>query len=336
MPPGENAIIAIASGVLGIIVSWITMKYILRNFVKLGIFGVDYHKPNKPQIPEMGGLAFITGVAAASIPLFLSPYSAETLGTLATVLATGIVGIVDDRKKLNAIIKPILTAAAGIPLILIHPYKGILLLPLKVVFHIPLLYIIIIPGFLAVVSNSINMFDTMNGTATGSSLLVLVTLFIAIVLKGLGGDVDITLAGLIFITLLFPLLVVFFYNKYPAKVFVGDTGTLSMGGALLAFSIINNCEALLVISLLPHLTNGFFNLSSVGRLFERSELNVRPIIVSNDGTIIANMDSRAPITLTRFVTTLGFTNEKDIIRAMMIICVLSDILVVLTVVTGLW
>lgn len=329
--------IAIISGVLGLLISWITIKYIIRNFVRLGIFGIDYHKPDRPRIPEMGGLAFITGVSAASIPLLLlSPYFTETLGVLATVLTTGIVGIIDDRKKLGPIIKPLLTALAGIPLVLIHPYKSILLLPLKIAFQIPLLYIIIIPGFLAVVSNSINMFDTMNGAATGSSLLTLVTLFIAILLKGLSGGVDIALAVLIFITLLFPLLVVFLYNKYPAKVFVGDTGTLSIGGALLAFSIINACEVLLVIGLLPHLTNGFFNLSSVGRLFERSELNVRPITVSDNGAIAANIDSRAPITLTRFVAALGFTNEKDIIKAMMILCILSDVLVILTVITGLW
>ncbi|MEM1553312.1 MAG: hypothetical protein QXJ72_00285 [Thermoproteota archaeon] len=333
----DNLVIAIVSGLLGILASWITLKYIIRNFVRLGIFGIDYHKPDKPRIPEMGGLAFIIGVSVASIPLLLlSPYFTETIGILVTVLTTGVVGIIDDRKKLSPIIKPLLTALAGVPLVLIHPYKGILLLPLKIAFRIPLLYAIIIPGFLAVVSNSINMFDTMNGTATGSSLLTLVALFIAILLKGLSEEVDIALVGLIFIVILFPLLVVFLYNKYPAKVFVGDTGTLSIGGALLAFSIINNCEALLVIGLLPHLTNGFFNLSSVGRLFERSELNVRPIIVSDNGTITANIDSRAPITLTRFVTALGFTNEKDIIRAMMTLCILSDVLVVLTVVTGLW
>ncbi|MDW8033951.1 MAG: hypothetical protein RMI79_03315 [Nitrososphaerota archaeon] len=337
MPLEDSFGVAIVSGTLGIIFSWITIKYIIRNFVKLGIFGIDYHKPNRPQVPEMGGLAFLTGVSAASIPLFLlSPYFTETLGTLVTVLATGIVGIIDDKKKLNAFVKPLLTAAAGIPLIIIHPYRGILILPLKIAFQIPLLYIVIIPGFLAVVSNSINMFDTMNGTAVGSSLLVLVTLFIAIVLKSLSGGVDVILAGLIFTMLLFPLIVVFIYNKYPAKVFVGDTGTLSIGGALLAFSIINNCEALLIIGLLPHLTNGFFNLSSVGRLFERSELDVRPIIVSDDGTITVNTDLRAPITLTRFVTALGFTSEKDIIRAMMMLCILSDILIILTVAAGLW
>jgi len=329
---------AIVSGTVGLLVSWITMSFILKKFVKLGISGVDYHKPDKPQIPEMGGLAFVTGVTAAAIPLLiLSPYFAETLGILATVLATGIVGVVDDRVKLGALAKPLLTAAAGIPLILIHPYKGVLILPLEVVFRIPLLYIIIIPGLLAVVSNSINMFDTMNGAASGSSLLTLMTLLIALVLKNLrGGGVDVSLVGLASTMILFPLLILFIYNRYPAKVFIGDTGTLSIGGALLAFSVINNCEALLVISLLPHLTNGFFNLSSVGRLFERSELNVRPIIVSENGTIHANTDSKAPITLTRFVVALGFMNEKEIIRAMMTLCILSDLLVIITVALGLW
>lgn len=334
----ENMMVMIISGLAGLLVSWVVIKYILKNFVRRGIFGVDYHKPDRPQIPEMGGLAFIMGVAAASIPIFLlNTYFAETLGVLATVLATGIVGIVDDRMKLSAIVKPVLTAIAGIPLIIIHPYRGILTLPFGIVFRIPLLYILLIPGMLAVVSNSINMFDTMNGTATGSSLLTLITMFTAIVLKHIiGSGYDANLAGLMFTTIFFPLLILFMYNKYPAKVFVGDTGTLSIGGALVAFSVINSCETLLIISLLPHLTNGFFNLSSVGGLFERSELNVRPIIVSDDGSIIANKDSKAPITLTRFVAALGFRSEKEIIRAMMTLCILSDLLVVLTVALGLW
>ncbi|MBO3840244.1 MAG: hypothetical protein QXN75_05060 [Thermoproteota archaeon] len=334
----ENMMVMIISGLVGLLISWVAIKYILKNFVRRGIFGVDYHKPDRPQIPEMGGLAFIAGVAAASIPmLLLNTYFAETLGMLATVLATGIVGIVDDRMKLNAVAKPVLTVIAGIPLVIIHPYRGTLALPFGIVFRIPLLYILLIPGMLAVVSNSINMFDTMNGTATGSSLLTLITMFTAIVLKYLmRGGYDANLAWLMFTTIFFPLLVLFVYNKYPAKVFVGDTGTLSIGGALVAFSVINSCETLLVISLLPHLTNGFFNLSSVGRLFERSELSVRPILVSEDGSIIANKDSKAPITLTRFVAALGFRSEKEIIRAMMTLCILSDLLVVLTVVLGLW
>jgi len=334
----KNIMLTIISGSVGLLVSWATMRYILKNFVKRGIFGIDYHKPGRPQIPEMGGLAFIAGIATASIPpLLLNTYFAETLGVLTTVLATGIVGIVDDRMKLSAVAKPVLTAVAGIPLIVIHPYSGTLALPLGIVFRIPLLYILLIPGMLAVVSNSINMFDTMNGTATGSSILTLVAMLTAIVLKySAGGKFDVNLAGLLFITTLLPLLVLFMYNKYPAKVFVGDTGTLSIGGALVAFSVINSCETLLVISLLPQLTNGFFNLSSVGRLFERSELNVRPIIVSDDGLIVASKDSKAPVTLTRFVAALGFRSEKEIIRAMMTLCVLSNLLVVLTVVLGLW
>ncbi|MBO3799703.1 MAG: hypothetical protein FGF52_01405 [Candidatus Brockarchaeota archaeon] len=334
----NTTLLMIISGLAGLLVSWVVMKYILKNFVRRGIFGVDYHKPDRPQIPEMGGLAFIAGVAAASMHmLLLKTYFVEVLGVLATVLATGIVGIVDDRMKLSAVAKPVLTAIAGIPLIIIHPYKGTLVLPFGIGFRIPLLYVILIPGMLAVVSNSINMFDTVNGAATGSSLLTLITMFTTIVLKYfMRGGYDANLAGLMFTTIFFPLLVLFVYNKYPAKVFVGDTGTLSIGGALVAFSVINSCETLLVISLLPHLTNGFFNLSSVGRLFERSELNVRPIIVSDDGSILANRDSKAPITLTRFIAALGFRSEKEIIKAMMTLCALSDLLVILTIVLRLW
>jgi UDP-N-acetylglucosamine--dolichyl-phosphate N-acetylglucosaminephosphotransferase len=331
-------LIAVASGVIGLTSSLLTLRYITRSFVKLGISGIDYHKPGKPRIPEMGGLAFIIGVTAASIPVvLLNLYVSEMLGIVLTVLATGIIGIVDDLRKLGAVEKPLLTAAAGLPLILLHPYSGSLVLPFGIVFRIPLIYMVIIPGLLAVVSNSVNMFDTMNGTATGSSLMVLITLFLVAALKHfIGRGFDILLTGLMFSIILPPLLALFAYNKYPAKVFVGDTGTLSIGGALLAFSVIQSCEIPLIISLLPHLTNGFFNLSSVGRLFERSELKERPIVVSENGVIDANRDLKAPITLTRFVAALGFRSEKEIIRAIMTLCALSDGLAILTVALGLW
>lgn len=331
-------LITVASGAAGLIASLLTLRYITRSFVKLGISGIDYHKPEKPEIPEMGGLAFVIGVTAAStLPVLLNIYIPEILGVMLTVLATGLVGIIDDLRKLGAVEKPLLTAAAGLPLILLHPYSGRLVLPFGIVFRIPLVYMVIIPGLLAVVSNSINMFDTMNGTATGSSLMVLVTLFLIATLKNLtGGGFNIQLTGLMFSIILPPLLTLLAYNKYPAKVFVGDTGTLSIGGALLAFSVIQGYEIPLIISILPHLTNGFFNLSSVGRLFERTELNVRPIVVSEKGVINANKDLKAPITLTRFVAALGFRSEKEIIKAIMTLCALSNALTILTVVLRLW
>ncbi|MEM2941548.1 MAG: hypothetical protein QW304_08395, partial [Thermoproteota archaeon] len=80
----ENpTLIMIASGSIGFAASLLTLKYILRSFIKLGIYGVDYHKPEKPRIPEMGGLAFIIGVLTASLPAFLlNLYVSETLGIL--------------------------------------------------------------------------------------------------------------------------------------------------------------------------------------------------------------------------------------------------------------
>lgn len=331
-------LIAVASGAVGLVSSLLTLRYVMRRFIKLGISGIDHHKPGKPRIPEMGGLAFVIGVVASStLIILLNIYVPEILGVMLTVLATGLVGVIDDLRKLGAVEKPLLTAAAGLPLILLHPYSGNLVLPFGITFRIPLVYMVIIPGLLAVISNSINMFDTMNGTATGSSLLALMTLFLATILKNLaGGSFDIQLAGLMFSIIFFPLLTLFTCNKYPAKVFVGDTGTLSIGGALLAFSVIQGCEIPLIISLLPHLTNGFFNLSSVGRLFERSELEVRPIVVSESGMITANKDLKAPITLTRFIAALGFRSEKEIIKAIMTLCAISNALVVLTVALGLW
>ncbi|MGQ9479385.1 MAG: hypothetical protein ACUVQ0_05110, partial [Thermoproteota archaeon] len=294
--------------------------------------------PEKPKVPEMGGLAFLIGVTVASLPeIVLSIHSSQVLGILFTVIAAGIVGIVDDLYKLGALTKVLLTAVAGLPLAFMRPYSGDLTLPLGVVFHVKLLYTLAIPVSLAVVSNSINMSDVMNGAASGSSILILLALFISIVSKNfLGGNLDILLTCIMLSIILPPLLALFSYNKYPAKVFIGDTGTLAIGGALLAFSIIQSCEILLLICLLPHITNGFFNLSSMKRLFERSELKTRPIEVTEDGRIKASRDMNTPITLTRFIAALGFQNEKEILNAITALCLFSDVLAILTVILKLW
>lgn len=184
-------------------------------------------------------------------------------------------------------------------------------------FRIPTLYVLIIPIALSVTANAVNMFDPLNGVASGTSLIALITLYVCSIISNMlgmfKGDL---ITPTVSITLILPsAIVLFLYNKYPSRVFIGDVGSLSLGAAIGAYAIINGLEAAGVVTLMPQITNSFLILSSVGKLFERSEMDARPIVVKPDETIEPNLDSRAPITLTRFMAALGYKTEKEIVRA---------------------
>jgi len=122
----------------------------------------------------------------------------------------------------------------------------------------------------------------------------------------------------------------YFFNRYPAKVFGGDTGSLAVGAALGALSILGKIETVLIVALIPHIMNAFYGLSSVGRLYERRELSSRPIRVLDDGRLEASPEKDAPVTLARIILAPGSMTEGEVVRAMMILTLVSCIMAVVT------
>lgn len=303
----------------GFIVTAIAMKFLVMNlFSRKGITGKDVHKSDRRELPEMGGFAMILGVLATFFVLYATDLVNERiLALLLAVMTAGLIGVLDRFFKFGAYTKPILTTSTALPLILLKAYPEVLKLSFGVSFRIPTLYVLIIPIALSVTANAVNMFDSLNGVASGTSLIALITLYVCSIISNMlgmfKGDL---ITSTVSITLILPsAIVLFLYNKYPSRVFIGDVGSLSLGAAIGAYAIINGLEAAGVVTLMPQITNSFLILSSVGKLFERSEMDARPIVVKPDETIEPNLDSRAPITLTRFMAALGYKTEKEIVRA---------------------
>ena len=65
---------------------------------KLGIIGRDVHKPNRPAVPEMGGVAIILGLTTSSLVgiLLLPDISIQILSFYLATLIAGIIGAIDD------------------------------------------------------------------------------------------------------------------------------------------------------------------------------------------------------------------------------------------------
>ena len=218
--------------------------------------GPKWHM-NKQNIPTMGGFMFIIGIAAAVLAgnLLLGGLEIASVAVLGLAAAYGAVGLVDDyakiKKKENAGLSPkqklvlqILVAAVFI-LVLFLQSDGlpVLWIPFTDI-ALPLpwpLYIIFSAFVIVGADNAVNLTDGIDGLAAGVTLPVAIFfVFVGIVRQDAG--------VMIFAAALAGGLAAFLiYNFNPAKVFMGDTGSLFLGGAVagLAFA----CEMPLILLL---------------------------------------------------------------------------------------
>jgi len=292
----------------------------------LKITGVDVHKTRKTRIPEMCGLAILVGLLSGALAYgLLSPSSVRLIAAFTgTVTIAGIIGIVDDLRPLNPRLKPVLTAVACVPILLLGTYNPFPVIPLIGPVRLTVVYLFLIPLAIAVTSNSVNMMDVMNGAMPGTAAVIAATVGVILVIAG-----NIPVATLS-ITLLGALLAFYYYNRYPAKVFGGDTGSLSVGAALGALSILGSLETVVMVALIPQIMNAFYGLASVGRLYERREISQRPTRLLRNGKIAASTAKNAPVTLTRLILAKGPLIEPEIVKGMILLTLASSGLAVIT------
>ncbi|MDH5769996.1 MAG: hypothetical protein OEZ25_01730 [Candidatus Bathyarchaeota archaeon] len=293
---------------------------------KRGMVGVDVHKQSKPEVPEMCGIGILVGLVVSILVslTFLQKYVVDFLTFLSVVLSSGLIGAVDDLKRLGPRIKPLLTAFASLPILLMGAYDARPVLPLVGRIRLTVVYPLLIPFAIAVPSNAVNMMDPLNGVMSGTSSIVVFVLTVSAAILGHWNAVILG-AGL-----LGSLLAFYHYNRFPSRVFPGNVGTLAVGSAIGALVVIGHVEAIGVVAMMPHIMNGFYFLASVGGLYERKQMPVRPIRALSDGRLAANSNPSSPLTLTRTILALGPMKEEEVIRYFFILTAFSGLLAFLT------
>jgi phospho-N-acetylmuramoyl-pentapeptide-transferase len=162
-------------------------------------------------------------------------------------LVFGVIGFIDDYMKvkyhknegLTAAQKFLLQLAAAILFVVILRHLGYLTGELYIPFvnyewHIPWVVYMVLAAFIIVGTvNAVNLTDGVDGLATGVTIPVMV-FFAVVAILWSQGDIAITAAALAG-----GLCAFLIYNFHPAKVFMGDTGSLFLGGAVcgLAFAL---------------------------------------------------------------------------------------------------
>lgn len=206
----------------------------------------------KAGTPTMGGIIFFISVAATILimgPSFTDP----KMIILYSFLAFGFIGFLDDMLKI--IHKDNLGLKAGQKMILllifsvalaVYGYKNIgtdILIPLGSGFklNLGLLYIPFVIIYYAAVTNAVNLTDGIDGLATSVTIIVL-TFFTIVAFKT--GQKDVAIFS---IALCGALLGFLKYNAFPAKIFMGDTGSLALGGAVGTIALMLQMELWVVI-----------------------------------------------------------------------------------------
>jgi len=238
-------------------VTFIVLPVMISRLQRAGLVGRDVQKPGRPHIPEMGGLALVTGFGAALLVaialktffhLLPSVDLVELLAVLATVLLIALVGILDDLIAVRQIVKAITPLFAALPLVAIRPGYTVLNLPLLGYVNLGLLYpLLLVPLGVTGAANAMNMLAGFNGVEVGMGAVAFLAL--TIIALSLGK----LTAALILLAALGAALACLYYNWYPAKIFIGDVGTLSMGAVLASAVILGNFETAGVILVIPHL-----------------------------------------------------------------------------------
>jgi len=239
------------SFLFGLFISPIIIKIAKKLKAKQTILHyVEAHK-QKNGTPTLGGLIFI--FSATSVFLcFQSGANSLSVVALLTFLAFGLLGFLDDfikiktHKNLGLRAYQKIIGQVGISIfVAIFVYKNIgtsLYLPFGMneidigFFIIPLVVFVIIAT-----TNSANLTDGLDGLLGGVSFVALIAVFIILLLTknyeiNLGANLEylqeMNNLSLLTLSLAGGVLAFLCFNSYPAKIFMGDTGSLSLGGAI--------------------------------------------------------------------------------------------------------
>ena len=211
----------------------------------------------KTGTPTMGGLTFLLStIVVTVIALFFADQIGPLILLLFVTIGFGLIGFIDDYiivvKKNNQGLTSKQKFLAQIAIAVIFYIVSVALpnyqfesainipftdwsLPLSV------FYIVFIIFWQVGFSNAVNLTDGLDGLSTGLSVIAFA--FYAI----LSFVLDKPEIGLFCLVMLASLIGFLIYNKYPAKVFMGDTGSLALGGIFATISIMLNQEITLLL-----------------------------------------------------------------------------------------
>ena len=261
----------------------LAISYVLTPGVKnLAIKVGAIDKPNARKvhdhmIPRLGGLAIFVGFLCAV--LYSMPMNHDMAGLLLGCTAIVCVGIWDDICNIPAKVKLVgLIVAAAIPVAfgiqiewLTNPFGGALI-EINEILAVPLTIFWII-GF----TNTVNLIDGLDGLAAGVSFIASISMFLMAV------SLNQYLPAMIVISLAGAALGFLQYNFNPAKIFMGDTGSMLLGYTMAVTAVLGLVKTEATIALVvPVIALGLPIMDTLFAIIRRKMSGV-PIFTPDKG-----------------------------------------------------
>jgi UDP-N-acetylmuramyl pentapeptide phosphotransferase/UDP-N-acetylglucosamine-1-phosphate transferase len=206
------------------VVTLIAIPPIIHLIKKYRLYDVpNARKEHSTPIPTMGGIAIVAGMMMALFLWFPLTNQIAQISFFFSIVVLFALGIMDDLKDLSAKYKFLiqislatLIALSGIRITSFDGLFGIYELPLSAQYTFTILAI-------TGITNAFNLIDGIDGLAGGIGFMSLITLGLFLTMSG---DVNTALIAFALAGALFAFL---YFNFNPAKIFMGDTGSLVLG-----------------------------------------------------------------------------------------------------------
>ena len=237
----------------------VTMPPLIRKMREGGMVGHDVNKKGRPMVAELGGIAVLF---AFSISLSLvvglkklADFTSEPpyLAAISVFYIAAMVGLIDDISNIKQRVKMAAVVFASLPLLLVHYGGAVITFPFGFALnfestHVLYLvyWLILVPIGVTGLANAMNMSAGYNGLESGQIAIVSSAMFAIGIVRG----VD-EVALVVFVALAGCALGLYRFNRYPAKVFVGDIGTLGLGAALASGVVMGHIEFYALIAVAP-------------------------------------------------------------------------------------
>jgi UDP-N-acetylglucosamine--dolichyl-phosphate N-acetylglucosaminephosphotransferase len=322
--------------VVPLLIVFVLMPWWMKFARRHNWIGNDIHKVDRPEVPESGGavpaIALVVGIIL--IGIFYAQFIDDVWTLLTCVIIASIIGFIDDRKQLSPLLKIISVIFAGLPF-LVSNFLGYItlgypMIPVIGLLQLTFVYPLATPIIIAVTTNSVNMLEGYNGEAGGTCLIIGVAML-------LGGIIMNSAVAVIFILPFIAVCAGFLYfNKYPARVFPGDIGTLMMGAMIGGVMILGGIEVATFCALLAHIFNAFYVIVSLRGLRESHTVKIKDIILLEDNRIQASVKEGAPVTLPRLLLAFGELNEPQLVTQFWKLTLMAGLFSIVAAVATAW
>jgi len=320
--------IAVITGlIISGLITFLLVPPIIKRMRERGITSKDRNKKDKPDIPQLGGIAVLFGfpigisIAAAVLKLTGTYEAIPIVACIGVLFIGGMFGLIDDISDIPAGLKAISVSFAALPLMISGIGSEIIDLPFGYTIDFSsidlVFWVIVVPIAVTGLANAMNLSAGYDGLVTGQTIIISISLFTVTILTRQSIHAPLILGCVIGCAI-----ALHYYNQYPAVAFVGNVGTFAFGSVLAACVIIGNLEFTGLIAIAP----AFYEALAAMYYMIIKKIDRKPAcgnpIIDKEGRLHAPKNAEY-YTLAYWILSKKPMTEKNLTRTILSIYLLS-------------